>query len=189
MSSPGTYNWLFSAGVDGETCRRTGSINVTGGGGGGSNVIWVPVVSRANGANNSTWVSDIGIFNPGTVAVTVTIKIWVTTGVLTKTVNINAGGQIVITDVVGWFNPGLYTSAAISITSTQTLIITSRTYNQLATGIICFPRGTLRPGPQRFPHDRRNLDRPVWLGSQHVGVQRFPEQHRLHQHRGLPPQP
>ncbi len=148
--SPGTYNWLFSAGVDNETCRRTGSINVTGGGGGGSGVIWVPVVSRANGANNSTWVSDIGIFNPSSVAVTVTINIWVTTGTLIKTVNINAGGQIVITDVVGWFNPGLYTSAAISIISSQTLIITSRTYNQLAAGIICFPAGTLGQGLSGF---------------------------------------
>ncbi len=108
------------------------------------------MVSRANGANNSTWVSDIGIFNPSTVAVTVTIRIWVTTGVLIKTVNINAGGQIVITDIVGWFNPGLYTSAAISIVSTQTLIITSRTYNQLAAGIICFPTGTLGQGLSGF---------------------------------------
>ncbi len=112
--------------------------------------IWIPVVSRANGANNSTWVSDIGIFNPGTVAVTVTIRIWVTTGVLAKTVNVNAGGQVIITDVIGWFNPGLYTSAAISITSTQTLIITSRTYNQLAAGITCFPTGTLGQGLSGF---------------------------------------
>ena len=144
--SAGTYNWRFSAVAQNGQCERTGSINVTGGGGGGSGVIWVPVVSRANGANNSTWVTDLGIFNPGTVAVTVTIKIWVTTGVIIKTVNINAGGQIIITDVVGWFNPGLYTSAAISIISSQTLIITSRTYNQLAAGIICFPTGTLGQG-------------------------------------------
>jgi len=141
--SPGTYNWLFSASVENETCRRSGSINVTGGGGGGSGVIWVPVVSHANGANNSTWVSDLGIFNPGTVATTVIIKIYVTTGTIIKTVNINAGGQIIITDVVGWFSPGLVASAPISITSVQNLIITSRTYNLLAAGIICFPTGTL----------------------------------------------
>jgi Immune inhibitor A-like, MAM domain len=143
--NPGTYNWLFSAAVDNETCRRNGSINITGGGG-VSDVIWVPVVSHANGANNSTWVSDLGILNPGTVATTVIIKIYVSTGPIIKTVNINAGGQIVITDVVGWFRPGLITSAPISITSSQTLIITSRTYNLLAAGVICFPTGTLGQG-------------------------------------------
>ena len=104
------------------------------------------MVSHANGANNSTWVSDLGIFNPGTVATTVIIKIYVTTGTIIKTININAGGQVVITDVVGWFSPGLIISAPISITSSQTLIITSRTYNLLAAGIICFPTGTLGQG-------------------------------------------
>jgi len=143
--SAGTYNWRFSAVAQNGQCERSGSINVTGGGG-GSDVIWVPVVSHANGANNSTWVSDLGIFNPGTVATTVIIKIYVTTGTIIKTININAGGQVVITDVVGWFSPGLITSAPISITSSQTLIITSRTYNLLAAGIICFPTGTLGQG-------------------------------------------
>ncbi len=148
-NTAGTYNWLFSAVAQNGQCEKRGTINVTGGGG-GSNVIWIPVASRANGANNSTWVTDLGIFNPGTVAVTVTIKIWVTTGVITKTVNVNAGGQIIITDVIGWFNPGLFTSAAISIISSQTLIITSRTYNQIAGGVICFPRGTLGQGLNGF---------------------------------------
>jgi len=144
--SAGTYNWRFSAVAQNGQCERTGSINVTGGGGGGAGVIWVPVVSHANGANNSTWVSDLGIFNPSTVATTVTITIYVTTGTIIKTININAGGQVVITDVVGWFRPGLVISAPISITSSQTLIITSRTYNLLAAGIICFPTGTLGQG-------------------------------------------
>ncbi len=147
---PGTYTWNYSAMVDNQRCDRTGTITVTSGGGGGSGVIWVPVVSHANGANNSTWVSDLGIFNPGTVATTVIIKIYVTTGTIIKTININAGGQVVITDVVGWFRPGLIVSAPISITSSQTLIITSRTYNQLAAGIICFPAGTLGQGLSGF---------------------------------------
>ena len=147
--APGTYTWNYSAMIDNQRCDRTGTITVTGGGG-GSDVIWVPVVSRANGANNSTWVSDLGIFNPGTVTVTVTIQIHVTTGPIIKTVNINGGGQLVITDVVGWFNPGLYTSAPISIIASQNLIITSRTYNLLAIGEICFPAGTLGQGLSGF---------------------------------------
>jgi hypothetical protein len=141
-NTAGTYNWLFSTVGDNGQCERSGTINVTGGGG-GNTTIWIPVVSRANGANNSTWRSDIGIFNPGTVAATVIIKIYVSTGVISRTITINPGGQRVITDVIGWFDPDLFTSGAVAIVSSQTVIITSRTYNRFAAGAICFPAGTL----------------------------------------------
>jgi hypothetical protein len=129
-------------GDNGGRCERNGTINVTGGGGGG-NTIWIPVGSRDNGANNSIWVTDLGIFNPTSVTVTITIRIWVTSGPIDRTITLVPFGQRIITDIIGWFNPGLFTSAPISIVSSQTLIITSRTYNQLAAGVICFPTGTL----------------------------------------------
>ncbi len=141
--TPGTYTWSLAViGDNGGRCDRTGTITVTGGGGGG-NTIWIPVGSRANGANNSVWVTDLGIFNPTSVTVTITIRIWVTSGPIDRTITLVPFGQRIITDIIGWFNPGLFTSAPISIISTQTLIITSRTYNQFAVGVICFPTGTM----------------------------------------------
>jgi hypothetical protein len=140
--SPGTYNWLFSAVADNGQCERSGSINITGGGG-GATTTWIPVVSRANGANNSTWRTDIGILNPGNTTATVVIKIWVNTGVISRTITLAPWGQRIITDIIGWFDPTIFVSAPISIVSSQTLIITSRTYNQFAPGVVCFPAGTL----------------------------------------------
>jgi hypothetical protein len=164
--APGTYNWLFSAVADNGQCQRAGSINITGGGGGGGgqNVIWIPVVSRANGANNSIWITDVGIFNPGTVVATVTIRIYVTTGAIDRVVTINPGGQLVITDIVGWFNPGLYTSAAVAVISTQTLVITSRTFNRFPVGAICFPGGTLGQAlPGWVTTAGLTVGRPGWV--------------------------
>jgi hypothetical protein len=143
-ASPGTYNWTFSAIADNGRCDRQGTINITGGGGGGgTTTIWIPVVSRANGANNSTWRSDIGIFNPGTTTATVIIRVHVATGVISRTITLNGGGQRIITDIIGWVDPDSFTSGAVSIISNRTLIITSRTYNRFAVGAICFPAGTL----------------------------------------------
>ncbi len=142
--TPGTYNWSFSViGDNGGRCDRSGTINITGSGGGGDGVIWIPVGSRATGLNNSIWRTDIGIFNPTSVTVTVTIYIWIPNGPISRTITLVPFGTRIITDVIGWISPNTFTSAAISIVSSQTLIITSRTYNQIAVGAICFPTGTL----------------------------------------------
>ncbi len=140
---PGTYKWVFTAIADNGRCDRQGTINVFGGGGGGTTTTWIPVGSRADGANNSTWRTDLGIFNPGTITITVIIRVWVTTGIVSRTITIPGGGMQIITDVIGWINTGTFGSGSISIVSSGTLIITSRTYNQFAAGVICFPVGTM----------------------------------------------
>ena len=142
-ANPGTYKWVFSAIADNGRCDRQGNISISGGGGGGTTTTWIPVGSRATGANNSTWRTNVGIFNPGTVTVTVIIRIWVTTGIISRTITIPGGGMRIINDVIGWIDPGTFGSGSISIVSNGTLIITSRTYNQFAVGAICFPVGTM----------------------------------------------
>jgi len=141
--SPGSHRWVFSAIADHGRCDRQGNINITSGGGGGTTTTWIPVGSRANGANNSTWRTDVGIFNPGTTMITVVIRVWVSAGIISRTIAIPGGGTRIITDVIGWINPGTFGSGSISIVSNGTLIITSRTYNQFAVGAICFPVGTM----------------------------------------------
>jgi hypothetical protein len=142
-NAPGTYNWLFVViGANDGRCERSGTITVTGGGG-PTTTTWIPVVSRATGANNSIWRTDVGIFNPGTATANVTVRIYVSTGTLTRTITVAPGGQRVISDVIGWFDPNLFTSAAVAVVSTQTLVITSRTYNRFVFTDPCFPGGTL----------------------------------------------
>jgi hypothetical protein len=142
-ANPGTYKWVFSAIADNGRCDRQGNISISGGGGGDATTTWIPVGSRANGANNSTWRTNVGIFNPGTMTATVIIRIRVTTGIISRTITIPGGGMRIITDVIGWIDPGTFGSGSISIVSNRTLIITSRTYNQFAVGAICFPVGTM----------------------------------------------
>lgn len=137
-----TYDWMFVALAGDARCERTGSINVTGGGG-TTTTTWIPVVSRATGANNSIWRTDVGIFNPGTATANVTVRIYVSTGTLTRTITVAPGGQRVISDVIGWIDPNLFTSAAVAVVSTQTLVVTSRTYNRFVFTDPCFPGGTL----------------------------------------------
>ncbi len=139
---PGTHNWQLVVVADNQRCERTGTITVTSGGGGSSPVVWVPVGSRSPGANGSIWRTDLGILNGNGISVTVTITIYTTSGPITRTVTIPAGGQKVITDVIGWVVPNSSLSGAIRISSTAVVIITSRTYNAFPVGDPCFPRGT-----------------------------------------------
>jgi hypothetical protein len=140
---PGTFNWQMVAVAGNERCVRTGSIKVGSSGQTGSTIVWIPVVSRANGANNSTWRSDISIFNPTSVTATVAITIYTTSGPIIRVITIRPFGQWVRTDVVGWLIPGASLSGALQIIGSQAVIVTTRTYNQFAGGVICFPLGTL----------------------------------------------
>ncbi len=139
----GSHNWQLVVIADDQRCERNGTITVTSGGGGGSSVVWVPVGSRASGANNSIWRTDLGILNSNSVAVTVTITIYTNGGPVSGTVTLPAFGQRVMTDVVGWLVPGSSMSGAISVSSTRTVVITSRTYNAFSAGAVCFPLGTM----------------------------------------------
>jgi hypothetical protein len=143
FDQPGTYNWQMVAVADNERCERTGSTTVGSTGASGAVDVWIPVGSRANGANNSTWRTDIAIFNPSSVVVTVQVIIYTTSGPVSQVVSINPFGQFVQTDVVGWLVPGGSLSGAIQIIATQAISVTTRTYNQFAAGVICFPTGTL----------------------------------------------
>ncbi len=143
FDQPGTYNWQMVAVAGNKRCVRTGAIKIGSAGGGGTTVVWIPVVSRADGANNSTWRSDISIFNPTSVTATVAITIYTTSGPIIRVITIRPFGQWVRTDVVGWLVPGASLSGAMQIIATQAVAVTTRTYNQFAAGVICFPLGTL----------------------------------------------
>ncbi len=140
---PGTYNWQMVAVAGDKRCERTGAITVGSNGNAGTTVVWIPVGSRANGANNSTWRTTITIFNPTSVRATVAITIFTPSGPVIRVITIRPWGTFVQNDIVGWLVPGANLSGAIRIIATQAVAVTSRTFNQFAGGIICFPLGTL----------------------------------------------
>ncbi len=102
------------------------------GAGGGSD--WVPVVSHTSGIGGAAWRSDVGLLNPGNIAANVQERFHGPSGVVTGTVVVPAGDQLVVADVVARL--GSSGSGALELLSDQPVVVTSRTYDQLATGTV-----------------------------------------------------
>ncbi len=96
--------------------------------------LWVPVVSHVAGANGTNWRTDIGLLNAGAAAAGVQELLYTPGGVVTSTVVVPAGGQVVVTDIVGEL--GFDGSGAMEIVSDQPLVVSSRTYDELASGTV-----------------------------------------------------
>ncbi len=139
----GTYNWELDVVVDNETCRRTGSITISGGGGGPCTYsYWIAVASRATGVANSQWRTDLGLLSLSNATASVEVRFYGPNGLRTRTTTVAPRNQVIITDVIEWVAPGTIGSGAIQVCSNQPLYISSRTYNQLPAGDPCFPNGT-----------------------------------------------
>ena len=95
---------------------------------------WLPVVSHAPGIGGAAWRSDVGLLNPGNTAASVQERFYGPAGLVTGTVVVPAGGQMVVADVVATLGSG--GSGALEILSDQPLVVTSRTYDQLASGTV-----------------------------------------------------
>jgi trimeric autotransporter adhesin len=102
---------------------------------------WLQVASHASGANQSQWRTDLGLLNPGTVAASAQLVLHASSGAVTRTQSVQPGQQLILTDVVGSF-AGASGSAALEVVSDQPLKVSSRTYNLVANGATCYPRGT-----------------------------------------------
>lgn len=111
------------------------SVTVTAGGGGGGSVYWAAVASHAAGAGTSQWRSDIGVLNLSGAAATLTIKIHVGAAVAAQgQASVPAGAQAIFVDILGPQQLDLNGSGAVEVVSTGPVIVTSRTYNQAASG-------------------------------------------------------
>lgn len=111
--------------------------------------VWLQVASHAAGANQSQWRTDLGLLNAGSTAATATLKLHLASGVLTRTVPVAAGHQLILQDVVDSFGtsaagmtPAATGSAALEVVSDQPLKVSSRTYNLVSASASCYPGGT-----------------------------------------------
>lgn len=93
---------------------------------------WVPVASHAAGALGSQWRTDLGLLNVGSRAFTYTLRFVAGGEEVTRTDSVGAGDQVILADVVGLL--GATGSGALAVEAGPGMIVSSRTYNQSATG-------------------------------------------------------
>ncbi len=105
---------------------------------------WMVVGSRADGANDSIWRTAVGLLNPTSAPVEVTILFHGAAGVASDTIVVAAGSQAIVDDIVGLV--GAEGSGAIEVVADGAVIVTSRVYNLVAAGQPCSPGGTLGQG-------------------------------------------
>jgi len=102
---------------------------------------WIPVAVHVPGSHGSRWRTDLGLLNPDDEEVTAHLRFYKGDEVLTTDVLVNAHGQAVLADVVDFF--GVDGSGALSVEAAGGIVVTSRTYTEVAEDADCFPGGTL----------------------------------------------
>ncbi len=139
----GTLRWRVTASVDDAHCVRSGDLTVTGGPPDEClHTYWVPVVSRADGANGSVWRSDVGLLGSDPDGADVELRFHATAGTVVRPVTVAADAMVNLVDVVGWLDPAISGSAALEICSDGVVTIDTRTYNVLESDHECLPLGT-----------------------------------------------
>jgi hypothetical protein len=103
--------------------------------------IWIPVAAHGSGYHNSQWRTDLGLLNTSDVATEVTITVFGSDGEHVLAVNVQASSQLILVDFLARIP---YTGGgAVHVESSEPVIATSRTYNELDPDGECFPAGTL----------------------------------------------
>jgi subtilisin family serine protease len=96
--------------------------------------LWVPVATRAAGANASQWRTDLGLLNLGGAAATCTVVYKSGATVKTYQTTVAGGRHVILRDVVGAGYLAGSGSGSLEVRSSQAVLVTSRTYNQNANG-------------------------------------------------------
>jgi hypothetical protein len=139
----GTLRWQVGISLDGATCIDAGDITVSGAGPAACELVyWVPVVSRADGANGSVWRSDLGLLGADPSGAAVELRFHGAGAATSRVVTVAPGAMVNLTDVVAWLAPSFAGSGALEICSDGELIVDTRTYNTLPSDHSCFPGGT-----------------------------------------------
>ncbi len=143
FTSTGTFRWGMTATADNASCVRSGDITVSGAGPEScAAVYWVPVVSRADGANASVWRSDLGLLGADPAGAAAELRFHAHGSSAARVVTVAPDAMVNLVDVVAWLDPGFSGSGALEICSDGELVVDSRTYNVLASDHGCFPGGT-----------------------------------------------
>jgi len=104
--------------------------------------VWIQVGARASGLAGSRWRTDLGLRSVAAAQANVEVRFYPAGGgaMLSQTTQVAPGAQSVLEDVVGQL--GGSGNGAMEVVSDRPVIVTSRTYNQIAAGAACTPGGT-----------------------------------------------
>ncbi len=143
FNTTGTLRWTLTASADDASCVASRTITVSGAGPQEcTSTYWVPVVSRANGANGSVWQTDLGLLGVDPQGAEVELIFHGSDPNPTAVVTVAPGAMVDLVDVVDWIDEGFSGSGALEICADGELDVTSRTYNTIAPDQECFPGGT-----------------------------------------------
>lgn len=98
--------------------------------------ILIPVAARLIGVNNSTWRTDVRVFNAAPVAQTVTIELRTSGATYTTSFDLGSGATASFDDVIARLFPQLTgnVGGALHIAGSGALMATSRTFNLTPSG-------------------------------------------------------
>ncbi|HUK13742.1 MAG TPA: hypothetical protein VLW17_10625 [Thermoanaerobaculaceae bacterium] len=164
-----TSYWVRVTNACGHTDSATATVNVK------PNILWIPVASHTAGLHNSQWRSDLGLLNLSGFTANVQIDYFGTGGVASNSVQVTAGSQSILLDVVGQIPAS--GSGAIEVVSDQLLRVTARTYNQVAADADCYANGQQgQDYPALKPSDGLAVGQVAYLagltenGAQHTNI-------------------
>jgi len=100
--------------------------------GAGMTECWVPAVAKDDGAQGSSWLSDVGLLNRSTLKNQVRLRVGIGTNPTDIDLELQPGEYRTMSDVVG--AAGLAGSGALRAFSSEPLTVTSRTFNQGSAG-------------------------------------------------------
>ena len=93
---------------------------------------WVPAVAHSNGVGDSVWRTDVGLLNRSSQTNAVRLRYYNGWEGLEHELELAPGESRAIPDVVGWF--GRTGFGPLQVFSSESLTVTSRTFNQSAEG-------------------------------------------------------
>lgn len=103
---------------------------------------WLPVGSHAPGNLQSQWRTDLSILNRGAAATPVDVRLYATSGMVSRATTVGSGADEILRDAVSWVSSSFSGSGAMQVCSGQPLFVTSRTFNLVAANASCTPNGT-----------------------------------------------
>ncbi|GEM_PF-3469094 len=119
---------------------------------------YVPVVAHTPGTNDTSWKSDVVIMNPTPQRQAVTLSYlpsgFDNTYPVMHSFPIEPGQSKRIVDVVDYYFQNSYPSGALKIETTEDLLISSRTYNDVSDGT--FGQNILPSSDSDMVHDGQN---------------------------------
>jgi len=131
---------VITVSVDGTPCSVETVVDIVGGLPLETST-WIPVAVHAEGANDSSWRTALGILGVGNDETDITIWFLSEADPVVKAMTLSPDRQLILSDVVGWL--GVDGSGSMAVESEEPIIVTSRTYTAFESGNTCFGGGTL----------------------------------------------